>query len=462
VSQKSKIHSLRQQLKRAQAHNRSALPGTVYDVATPLSGKSLRSAVQKLVDAQIRPSTQMLDRQAEQARANQSFVQGKLAGFNKFLGDQQASLIGAAQTTADHGVAAQNQIRDDALGALQRAGDAAKARLSEDAAVRGGSFAASAPSAADQIAGRFAEQATSMGERARADASHANTYNTSGQQAIVGQGLANNMRAGEQSTALAGAFGKTISDILSKKGDLAGQRANLTADLSTKLRQSEFNNAVTMEGLGIKKEDLAQSFAATQAKIDETNRHNTAMETTAGQSTMLSDKRYRLDKRKFGAAQAKERYQKKHGLGPYKPAGSPGSKDATPTQKAAAQAKSTKFWAQIDDALHTTIPSIFEALHKHNVDARAGKKDADGNPLVPVTINDKTLTAALKRQGVKDPLLIKAALAGRGHQGRIPAQLSAELVNAGYLVPPKRLQRGKTPVETAAGNAGSILGSIFG
>jgi hypothetical protein len=434
---------------------RRTLDRTIYNVAQPLSGKALRHAVAAMVDAQIKPSIGMLDRQAQQARANQAFAQNKLQGFYQFLGGQQKGLVDAAAAAANQGNAAQQAIAGGAQSALAQAGSAAQARMSQDAAVRGN--IAGVPSGADAVAQRFTEQATSMGARAGADATRAADYNTAGQQAIAGQGLANLMRGQEQGQQVTNAFAKTIGDILGKKTDLAGQRAGLVADLGTKLRQNEFNNAVTMEGLGIKKQDLAQSFAEAQQRIGETNRHNTAMEGTAAKQAMLSDRRYQLDLDKFGAAKAKDRYQRKHHLGPYKTA-TPRNDGATPTQRASAQAKSTNFWAKVDDALHNTVPTIFQAMHQQNVDARAGKKDANGNPIQPISINDRTVTAVLKKQGVKDPILIEAIIAGRGHHGRIPAQLAAKLVDAGYLVPPKRLQRG----QTAAQHAGTVLGGLFG
>src|SRR5690606_9562296 len=139
------------------------------------------------------------------------------------------------------------------------------------------------------VAQRFAEQAASGAVRAGADASRAATLNTAGEQAITGMGMSSNLRGQEQGRDVANALARTIQEIMDKKSDLADKRAGLVADTGMKLRQNEFNNLITVEGLGLDREKLEQSALEANARIGETERHNRKMERTASKQAMLAD-----------------------------------------------------------------------------------------------------------------------------------------------------------------------------
>lgn len=425
-----------------------ATPATnpLYDPSAALSGPTLKGAAKSLVNAQLKPALQSLDNQQEQTARNQVYTQSRLKDFFAMLGQQQQALLGAGAAATTQGNQAQADIAGNTQSVLAKAAEAAQARLAQEAAVRGGDVMGTS---ADQLAARYAADAGDASARAGINQGRAAALNTANQSALAGMGLAANMRGAEMGRDVTNGFAKILGDIAQKRGDLTAQRPGLFADAVQKLRQQQFDNAVTLEGLGIRRDQIQADAATANARITETERHNQQMEDSATHDDMLADKRFQLDKKKFGYQKARERYQKAHHLGSYhvpgdknndgvvsagelKTSQANGQKGGlTPTQKRARRKATTEFYAGVDEALQTKLPQVVKYLK------------SKGKPLTPANVR-----TGLNGLGVKDPLMLDVILNG----GSVPPALAKKLKDAGYLVP-----KDKRPTPP-----GDVLDTILG
>jgi hypothetical protein len=103
--------------------------------------------------------------------------------------------------------------------------------------------------------------------------------------------------------------------------DLDAERGEFRIDYKRQARESERRNELEREAFGLeeRKTEIDAALAAEAARSltqdrREDNRRQRAQDRRAA---MESDRQYRLDVLKFGAAQAKDRYQRRHEIGPY-------------------------------------------------------------------------------------------------------------------------------------------------
>lgn len=426
---------------------RQTLDRTLYNPTKPLGGAQLRHAVNALVDSQVKPQIASLDRQRDQTKRQASQVTGDLKSFYDQLGAQQRAIVDSAAKTSASGNSALQQIGANTQASLTGSQDAARARMAEDASVRGD--IATTGGVAQQLADRYAANAAREGTLAGADASRGAKLNTAGEQLIQGLAGASNMRGQEQGHDVANTFAKTLREITEKKSDVQDKRAGMIADVGTKMRQNEFNNLMTMGGLDLKQQDLQTTLAATNAKIGETGRHNRSMEKAARGKTKAS-----IYSTNAGLANTQARINAAKGKGK--------NGGLTPAQKRQASRDNVNFWSKIHDAADGggVVDSIYNGIKANNKAVRDGSKK-DGT-IIPV--NEATVKAALRKQKYS-PLEIEAILALRpSHGGKIPTGLMKQLKDAGYTVPKGIRGVGKpsTPLEHGAHDVGSILGALFG
>jgi hypothetical protein len=120
--------------------------------------------------------------------------------------------------------------------------------------------------------------------------------------------------------------------------DLGRQKGDYKVTLKGQLRDKERQYGLERAAFGLKEYD-ARSDAAAKRSAARVNKAKSRRD------QMEKDRRYQLDLAKFGADQAKDNFQRRNKLGPYKPAGtkggggsgSDGGSSFTSTQKRAAK-----------------------------------------------------------------------------------------------------------------------------
>jgi hypothetical protein len=322
---------------------------TLYNPGQILGGRNMRRAVDQLVKLQVRPAVSDLNRQTQQVQRQSAQVTDRARSYLDSLSARQAELVKASQGITADANTAQATVADQSRQAAMAQQQQADAQVNADADVRGDI----ARGAAQQLAEHFAaNQAGSMAQR-QADGTAVATKGGSSDQLAVTQAMASNQRGGEQMTGLADRFAQALGEISEKKKDIVGSKGSLGADILQKLRQQQFENLITTRGLNLDEQELAASTLVDHARVGETKRHNKKMEKSASRAAMLADRKYRLDLKEFGADQAKDNYQREHGLGPYyKPKGSKGSGGddggLTPAQRIARENKRNEAWSDVE------------------------------------------------------------------------------------------------------------------
>jgi hypothetical protein len=391
------------------ASKQAKLDSTLYDPAKVLAGADLRNTVNSLADLQVNPVLSDLDRQAGDVQRQSDSVTANARAYYAQLAQRQQALADQAKTTEAASNAQVSGIGQAAQQAQAALAAANQQRMTQDQAVRGDI----ATTTADQLAKTYADRAAGIGTRTEADQTAQAVKNAAGSQAAIGQAMAAGQQGGEAITGLTNQFARTLGDISGKKTDTLASRGGLVADLTQKLRQQGYDNLITREGLNIKQSDLEATTAANQAKLAETTRHNTAMESNAERAARLGDKKYQLDKDKYGSAEAKDRYQKTHKLGPYKPgATTGGGSSVTPAQRDARTQGSLDFWDQVS-AGSTILDQARDALPGVNAERVKAKQPILG-------WNDATARQVLATKGYK-PYEIDAIIETRHNGGAVSA-----------------------------------------
>lgn len=302
--------------KRARRRDRNPL----YDPGQQLSGNALATAAGQLTDLQFKPQEQALDEQSKTAT-----TQGTA------LADRSRAYYAGVAKEAAAAVANQQAIRDRLSTGLSAIGDQAQARVgqaqtdaatasSADSALRGqGLSGGGAEKTAAELAAQKASAANAAGQYQAAGALQSGNY--AGLQAGIQGSSA--LKGGEAQTSLLNRLAGIQAGIGQKRADLSSQRGAAKEKNILDLRQQGFENAVTVQGLGIDKAKIssaAQTAAAGQAEADKkqksVDKHNAALERIAQQNADTTSGR-------LLTAQQQDAYKRKHHLGPYKPAAAP-------------------------------------------------------------------------------------------------------------------------------------------
>ncbi len=232
-----------------------------------------------------------------------------------------------------------------------------------------------------------------------------------------------------------------------KKQDLSREVGQFRTTYKGQLQDAEAKLVLERAAFGLDQQKVALTGAKiAQSAADKAaaRRQRAAEDRT---KRMQADRKFQLDKQKFGATQAKDNYQKTHGLGSYKPpsSGRGGrrgkSRWATPTSQRATTRK-------IDEVL------------RHIKEAKAhGAPDAKIRQI---------LSSPPSGSGISpyDPLLINAALELR-HLHHITGKTRNALnrayglqVRHYYKVGPGRKKQRPDPVRRAANTGGNLAGQI--
>jgi hypothetical protein len=244
----------------------------LYDPSQQLSGKDLAGAANDLVGLEFGPQKAALDRELGNVTTQGTALADRGGGYYKQLADREAGNVAQEQAIGDLLKTALSGNETTASTAVQGGLDAANARATADAAIRGslgGSQAAGAASEAQAAQDRIAGQ----GQISK-DAGALSTQ--SYQQLADLAGKARQQAGGEMQQQLLNRLANAQTEVRAKQQDLAGQEGPARSKALTDLRQQAFENLITQEGLNIKSSDIQAQTALGQAKIKATATENAA------------------------------------------------------------------------------------------------------------------------------------------------------------------------------------------
>jgi hypothetical protein len=225
----------------------------LYDPSAALSGHTLAAAAGKVANAQLAPQLAAIDTQSRQAttqstalvkRAQDYYAQ--MAG----LGDATTTRAQALAALSNKDIANVNDTERQAFEQLQ-AGEAQ--RQAADAAQRGGGLGGDtsiAPTAISQLAGTATANA---GAATRA----ATVENDSWAQLANAMTQAGGLRGQETQQQLLNAASSKLAGLGDQRRALESTRGDLTTKSLLDLRQQSFENAATVQGLGLDQSKLA-------------------------------------------------------------------------------------------------------------------------------------------------------------------------------------------------------------
>jgi hypothetical protein len=351
--------------KQIQRHNPEA-----YGPGTNLTPLQLERNVNSAANLRFGPQQQLVNTQLSQVDPVFDAYRTSLANAatGSRAGYQQAAT--AATTAGQNLNAADQQARDQLM-----------AQMQQDAASRGGSVDPSAFATAQQAAGSRQSVADTDANLARTLGANQDAFLTSL------QGVADLARENRR------------QNLQSQQSQVAQQ----VGAFKTTERQSEINAAI-QQALGYGNLGVSQQNAKTaagvanvnaalgQEKAAETHRHNVQSENisagTLAYKQMTADRRFKLDSEKFGFQKARDLYQQKHKVGPYKPA-STGATGLTPFQQQEQSQRQQQIHANAADQFNTALGFINKAApdKKLSTDEIVRQfQSAKGAPKIPQLI----------------------------------------------------------------------------
>lgn len=279
------------------------------DPSTPLTGRGLLAAAKALTRLEVAPQANGLRQQIRDTNQQAAAVQQRVGDYYRQFGLLASAAVGDQQAASDRTNAALKAITDQAQGAIATAGDDATARTQAmaDRGLDGGAFArlAAETAAQRQLASQYGQASRTSG------ALQGGNYEglTSTAKTIGAQ------RGQESLGQVANAFARQNEAPLAKLAELRGQRGALLTKNVGALRESERNYQLARGTLG-----LNQAKAASDVASEAADRRLSLRK--FNMDTAMKDRQFRLDVQKLGLDAAKDRYQREHGLGSYRPAAS--------------------------------------------------------------------------------------------------------------------------------------------
>lgn len=287
----------------------------LYDPTQTLSGQQLKTAVNEVVAGQFRPVEKALARQATSATRQNSALASRVAGYSDTL-DKRADVTTARQQAIaeqlNNALAAIGQQAQGTADTVQ-----AEEGLRRDAEVALRAAPAGSP---DPVA----EEIAAMRARAAAGTKATGTLGAVTGANYAGLSNANReallLRGQEQQGQIANSLANDLAEIRAKQAELGQAKGAERTKQLLGLRQSGFENLITTQGLGLKTAEL-------QADI-ENQRKQLALARARRRDDKAADAFNQADRSadnaredaKLADTQARDDYQREHGLGPYKPA----------------------------------------------------------------------------------------------------------------------------------------------
>jgi len=352
--------SLRQQLQKA-----GRMAERQYEqqeaITAPLTKKRLRTEMNAATRLRYRPEQQEIEGQQRTSDVQQTNITNWYGEYQRRVAESnarqqaaqreaQAAITGmqtSAQTADDaaRGQAQQTAQTDAAARGVQAGTEPFKADLDAAAARR-----ASTSSFGSMLATQGAARDTYMADKGRIGAGDEVQQHL--QEATRRRGLDKDMR-----------------ELQADKGAF---RTQYKADA----RESERKNNLTLAAFGLDQDkaaaDVQLKRAAQQSLDSDRTTDNRRQRRQDRIDKRENDRGYQLDLDKFGAATAKDNYQRKHGLGPYKPSADTdkdGKPKLTPAQIRARRKDSETAFSKVQTGV-----SDMGAYGKTEVEDSEGKK----------------------------------------------------------------------------------------
>lgn len=319
----------------------------------PLSPGAIKKQATTTIAAAYRPASQELNQQATQAKA----ISDKRTADNKYylawLNTQEQAMQTHADAANQQLIDQENTLRTQQQGLYS---------------TQAGSLIAAANARSGNVSNNDQSNAfnQSLTQNQITNEGLLNSSQQSSTETMAHDNdLTNAVRLNSSSFVQAGEQ-KQLSDLQTALTGIAQARSKLvTSEASditkeiARLNGIEIQKAQSNRDFGVAAQKLGISQAETQSLIDNRAASTKIAEinaqtrlSTAQQNAMNQDRNFDLNKQKFGAAAAKDLYERNHGLGPYRPAKTTGAKPPlTQTGQNAVYARIDKVTAQINNLI---------------------------------------------------------------------------------------------------------------
>lgn len=293
---------------------------TLYNPSHTLGGPDLRKSVDALVESEVAP----LRRQAAGLEALGGRLGGQVSQVFLDLAQRQAAQLGqlgGLQQQAAQRTDAANKSTADRLGQIQESVDSSLGRVE------------------DERIAPYRQQAVNALAEQRAQAARSGQAFAGMQagQAEAARNFAAEMAASAQNRGaeIGGDIRRTTQG---RVGDVMAEIANVQGPGRTKLlgemRENERRWLGEQAAFGIDQAKLQADIQSERVARREKRRESRL-------DQMNKDRQFQLDREKHGLDVAKDRYQRKHKLGPYKPSAGKGGRKGRALTEGQIETKST-------------------------------------------------------------------------------------------------------------------------
>jgi hypothetical protein len=293
--------------KHARRNDRNPL----YNPGVQLAGDKLAQAAGDLTDLEFKPKEQALADQLSTATRQGTALADRASGYYKDLASGEAARMAQQQALRDRLSSSLGAIGDKTQQQIGEAKVGAVLSNQADRDLRGGGLSGGGDEKlTNELAMRQAQASqAAQGYKSDAEAQSGNYAGLQG--AMAGT---RDLKGGEAQQQLLNRLATEQAGIRSKRTDLESLRGETKTKHILDLRQTGFENAATLEGLGIKREDIAAqteqakaSASAKKAQLKEVSRSNRAKEKIAAKKLGITvaelHERQRHNKAGEGTAQ---------------------------------------------------------------------------------------------------------------------------------------------------------------
>ncbi len=211
-----------------------------------------------MVDLEIEPQTRAVNRSMDSEMHQGSQLATNAGGYYRQLAEQAAGSQDRQKAINERLQSSLREIGERGQQYAKDAGGQADKRIEEDSSLRGSGLEGGAKS---MVAGEIAAQqgrANNENQAAQRQGAQDSQAYESRMGTISG---AQGLRGGELQQQLANRMANRLTNLRGQRADLEGQRGPLFNKHLNTLRQSGFENLVTLKGLDIKEKDLMADAA---------------------------------------------------------------------------------------------------------------------------------------------------------------------------------------------------------
>jgi hypothetical protein len=272
----------------AQKQRRKDARSPLLNPGALLSGTALRQAAAAETNADFKPKISALNTATKDANAQGKALVSHNDSYWQQFAAGEADRLARQKALAGDLDAKLSSIAGDTGAAIDRADAQRQAADAQDRQVRGAGLEGGGDQrVSDELAAARARSAadsqTARSGGATQGANYGNLVN-----AIAG---ARQLHGAESHRDLTTRLANQLAQFRTQKVDLQGQKADATVKNLLGLRQSGFENAATLRGLGLKEADIAAKTATAQASTNLANRKQGEVERNNRRQARLARQR---------------------------------------------------------------------------------------------------------------------------------------------------------------------------